>query len=74
MTVSAVRVDPRPLYGEAVEAELGMTCVDCGGTLHPLSYPPEEGWEPGDVVAYRCPDCYERFDIVLPDLDDDDRS
>jgi hypothetical protein len=56
-----------------VEAELGMTCVDCGGTLHPLSYPPEDGWEPGDVVAYRCPDCNERFDIVLPDLDDDDR-
>jgi hypothetical protein len=56
-----------------MEAELGMTCVDCGGTLHPLSYPPEDGWEPGDVVAYRCPDCNERFDIVMPDLEDDDR-
>lgn len=48
-----------------------MTCVDCGGTLHPLSYPPDEGWEPGDVIAYRCPDCNERFDIVVPDPDDD---
>jgi len=57
-----------------MDAELGMTCIDCGGTLHPLSYPPEEGWEPGDVVAYRCPDCNERFDIVLGDpTDDDDR-
>jgi hypothetical protein len=53
-----------------MDAELGMTCVDCGGTLHPLSYPPEEGWEPCDVVAYRCPDCNERFDIVLPDPDE----
>ena len=55
-----------------MDAELGMTCVDCGGALRPLSYPPEDGWESGDVVAYRCPDCNERFDIVLPDVDDTD--
>ncbi len=55
-----------------MDAPLGMVCVDCGGTLHPLSYPPEDGWEVGDVVAYRCPDCNERFDIVLGDPDDVD--
>jgi hypothetical protein len=53
-----------------MDAPLGMTCIDCGGTLRPLSYPPEDGWEVGDVVAYRCPDCNERFDIVLGDPDD----
>ncbi len=53
-----------------MDAPLGMNCIDCGGTLHPLSYPPEGGWEVGDVVAYRCPDCLERFDIVLGDPDD----
>jgi hypothetical protein len=49
-----------------------ITCVDCGGTCHLLSYePPDEGWEPGDAAAYRCPDCGERFDIVLEEDDVD---
>lgn len=50
-----------------------ITCVDCLGTAHLLSHePPDEGWEPGDVVAYRCPDCGERFDLELTDEDDDE--
>lgn len=53
-----------------MEAPEGFTCVDCGGRTRLLSHRPEEGWEPGDVVAYRCPDCGERFDVVL-DGDDD---
>lgn len=49
-----------------------ITCVDCGGRAHRLSYPPEDGeWEPGDVVAYRCADCLDRWDLVVPDEDDD---
>ena len=24
-------------------------------------------WLPGDIVAYRCADCLDRWDIVLPD-------
>jgi hypothetical protein len=47
-----------------------ITCVDCGGLCHRLSYPPHEGWEPGDVVAYRCEDCLDRWDIVVADDDD----
>jgi hypothetical protein len=43
-----------------------ITCVDCGGTAHRLSYEPPEGWEPGDVVAYRCADCLDRWDLVVP--------
>jgi len=43
-------------------------CVECGGTCHLLSTPPpDEPFEPGDVVAYRCADCMERFDVVVPE-------
>jgi hypothetical protein len=32
---------------------------------------PEDGsadpWEPGDIVAYRCEDCLDRWDLVLED-------
>ncbi len=50
-----------------------ITCVDCGGTCHLLSYEPDEGFAPGDIVAYRCEDCVDRWDIELDadDLDDD---
>jgi hypothetical protein len=48
-----------------------ILCIDCGGRAHLISYPPHEGWEPGDVAAYRCSDCLDRWDIVL-ELDDDD--
>jgi hypothetical protein len=43
-----------------------IVCVDCGGRAHLLSYEREdEPWEQGDVVAYRCEDCNDRWDIVL---------
>lgn len=49
-----------------------ITCVDCGGVAHLISYPrPDEPWEPGDIVAYRCADCLDRWDLVLADPDDD---
>ena len=44
-----------------------IVCVDCGGRAHRISYAPHEGFEPGDVVAYRCEDCLDRWDIVLSD-------
>lgn len=54
-----------------VEVDEIITCVDCGGRCHLLSYPREdEPWEPGDVVAYRCEDCNDRWDVVLGDPDD----
>ena len=44
-----------------------IVCVDCGGRCHLLTHPPEEGeWLPGDIVAYRCEDCLDRWDLVLP--------
>jgi hypothetical protein len=40
-----------------------IVCVDCGGTCHLLSYPPDDGFEPGDILAYRCADCDDRWDV-----------
>jgi hypothetical protein len=57
-----------------IEPDQVIVCVDCGGRAHLLTHPREEGppWEPGDIVAYRCEDCLDRWDLVMPD-DDDDR-
>lgn len=41
-----------------------IVCVDCGGTCHLISYLPDEGVEKGDVLAYRCEDCSDRWDVV----------
>ncbi|MFN3216586.1 MAG: hypothetical protein ACE367_08850 [Acidimicrobiales bacterium] len=43
-----------------------IICVDCGGRCHLASYPPHEGWQPGDIVFYRCEDCRDRWDIEIP--------
>lgn len=49
-----------------------IDCIDCGGRCFRLTHPPTEGdWEPGEVVAYRCRDCLDRWDLVVPDGDDD---
>jgi hypothetical protein len=42
-----------------------ITCIDCGGRAHLISYPPNErDWETGDIAVYRCEDCLDRWDIV----------
>jgi hypothetical protein len=49
-----------------------ITCIDCGGECHLITLPPEDGlWEAGDIVAYRCRDCRDRWDLVLTEEDDD---
>lgn len=45
-----------------------ITCVDCGGTAHLISPPrPDEdavsGYRAGDILAYRCEDCLDRWDV-----------
>jgi DNA-directed RNA polymerase subunit RPC12/RpoP len=50
-----------------VEVDRVITCIDCGGRAHLISYEPEDGWTPGDVVVYRCEDCHDRWDLVVPD-------
>lgn len=48
-------------------------CIDCGGTCHLVSRPDDTGrfW-PGDLVVYRCEDCMDRWDLVVPGAEDDD--
>jgi hypothetical protein len=41
-----------------------ITCIDCGGRAHLLT------WR-GEVVSYRCEDCLDRWDLVIPELADD---
>ncbi len=48
-----------------------IVCIDCGGRCFLLTQPREDGiWEPGDVIAYRCEDCLDRWDLVMSDEDD----
>lgn len=50
-----------------------IICIDCGGRCFLLTPPPEDGiWEPGDVIAYRCEDCLDRWDLVMSDEDDEE--
>ncbi len=46
-----------------------IDCIDCGGRAFLLTHPREEGprWLSGDIVAYRCEDCLDRWDLVLPE-------
>ncbi len=46
-----------------------ITCVDCGQKAHRLTPAPEDGWEVGDFVAYRCSGCLDRWDLVVEDSD-----
>ena len=49
-----------------LEPDRQITCIDCGGRAFLLAPPREDGvWLPGDVVAYRCEDCLDRWDLVL---------
>lgn len=43
-----------------------IVCVDCGQVARRLAPPPEDGWETGDSVAYRCTGCNDRWDLVVP--------
>jgi hypothetical protein len=53
-----------------MEPETVIDCIDCGGRAHLLSKPDDLGWAPGQVVTYRCADCLDRWDLILPELDD----
>ena len=56
-----------------LEPDPQITCIDCGGRAFLLTPPREDGdWYPGDIVAYRCEDCLDRWDIVLTEDDDDE--
>jgi hypothetical protein len=68
-------VEPPPQDDVEVEVEVDqvITCIDCGGRAHLVSYPPNEGtWMPGDLLTYRCEDCLDRWDLVAPGAEDED--
>lgn len=47
-----------------------ISCMECGGDAFLLQPPGEDDvLAAGDVLAYRCPDCGERWDVVV---DEDD--
>jgi hypothetical protein len=49
-----------------------ITCIDCGGRSFLLTAEREGGgWFDGDIVAYRCEDCLDRWDLVLESDDPD---
>ncbi len=56
-----------------MDIPLVIVCVDCGGRAHLLTHlddevPPQSG----DVLAYRCEDCLDRWDLVFEDDDSDE--
>jgi hypothetical protein len=75
----AVTVPPTGLDRSAGMADHGtmafevpdtIVCVDCGGVCHRLTHPPpDEPFAPGDLVAYRCEDCLDRWDVEMSDDD-----
>lgn len=51
-----------------------IVCPDCGGTAGLIQMlAADDELEPGDVVAYRCPDCLDRWDVVVTAEDLEDR-
>lgn len=62
--------------GAMTEPAETIVCVDCGGDARLLNRryrdpeaPDEPLWSSGDVAAYRCRDCLDRWDLVLTDDD-----
>ncbi|MBM3828531.1 MAG: hypothetical protein FJW09_07805, partial [Actinobacteria bacterium] len=47
--------------------ESEIECIDCGGRCYLTTHAREDGrWYPGDIVTYKCRDCLDRWDLVLP--------
>jgi hypothetical protein len=58
-----------------LEPEAVIDCIDCGGRAHLLTtWDDEDPPKPGDLAVYRCEDCLDRWDLLLPDPDDRDDS
>jgi len=53
-----------------VEPERVIDCIDCGGRAHLLTtWPDDDPPIGGDVMTYRCEDCLDRWDLLLPESD-----
>ena len=52
-----------------------IACMECGETAVLVQLPTgDDVIEVGDILVYRCPDCLQRWDVVVDedDLTDDD--
>lgn len=57
-----------------IEIDEIITCIDCGGRAHLLTtWPDDDPPIPGDIMAYRCEDCLDRWDLVVPEPEEDQR-
>lgn len=61
-------MSPPPPPGEVPLVPERIDCIDCGGVAHLLTRPDDTGrfW-PGDLVVYRCEDCLDRWDLIVPE-------
>jgi hypothetical protein len=65
--------DPTDASGDPLVSEV-IDCIDCGGTAHLITHPDDtDRFWPGDLVVYRCEDCLDRWDLVVPDEAGDGR-
>jgi hypothetical protein len=47
-----------------------ISCMECDGiAILQQAIGPEDDIEPGDVLVYRCPECYQRWDVVVDEED-----
>jgi hypothetical protein len=45
-----------------------ITCIDCGGRAFLLTtWDPGTVPLPGDLTTYRCEDCRDRWDLIIPE-------
>ncbi|MEO6121791.1 MAG: hypothetical protein ABIW46_02695 [Acidimicrobiales bacterium] len=50
-----------------------IVCVDCGGDCRRTpDGSPEFGWQPGDIITYRCCDCADMWYLEVDEDDLDD--
>ncbi len=51
-----------------------IDCIDCGSVAHLMTPPDDTGrYWPGDLIVYRCEDCLDRWDLIVPDEGEDSR-
>ena len=44
-----------------------IDCIDCGGRAHLLTtFDDDNPPRPGDLLTYRCEDCMDRWDLLIP--------
>jgi len=55
---------------EVPEVPPVIDCIDCGGRAHLLTtFDDDDPPRPGDLLTYRCEDCLDRWDLLIPQPD-----